>query len=61
MGQHRSRTSGDERAEICYGGNMAEGVWWDIIRDRGDEWELEVKVEEDAVVRCLSSSWAVCA
>ena len=40
---------------------MAEGVWWDIIRDRGDEWELEVKVEEDAVVRCLSSSWAVCA
>ena len=24
--------------------------WWDIIRGRGDEWELEVQVKKDAVV-----------
>ena len=24
--------------------------WWDIIRDRGDERELEVQVKKDAVV-----------
>ena len=24
--------------------------WWDVIRDRGDEQELEVQVVEDAVM-----------
>ena len=24
--------------------------WWDVIGDRGDEWELEVQVKKDAVV-----------
>ena len=37
---------------------------WGIIRDRRDEWELEVEIEEDAVVygsEHSSLSWEVCA
>ena len=48
-GWHGGGTSEDERAEICYSRNTAEGAW-DVIGDRSDERELEIEVVEDPVM-----------
>ena len=53
-GWRGGRSCKDKRAEICYGGNTARGLW-DIVGDRSNKGALEVEIVEDVVVYASES------